>query len=92
MRGYTGSQMKTKEKNSFGGGTTVSHNTRNRAGKLNDGPALRAIKKKCRECTGNQQSEIDGCDIQDCALWAFRPIRNTGAKGQKERMFGGERK
>ena len=32
----------------------------------------RAIRAKCLECQGGQQSEVARCPITDCPLWPYR--------------------
>jgi hypothetical protein len=36
-----------------------------------------AIKAKCLECTTYQRSEITGCTVFVCPLWAYRPFQET---------------
>ena len=33
---------------------------------------LKAIRAKCWDCSGGQWSEVNNCEIDDCALWLFR--------------------
>ena len=33
---------------------------------------IKAIREKCKDCTGNQLHEIRECSITTCALWAYR--------------------
>ena len=37
---------------------------------------VKAIRKKCIECSGGSRSEIEKCVIKDCALYPFRFGRN----------------
>lgn len=34
--------------------------------------AMKAIRKKCLQCTNNQYSEVRNCEIKECALWPYR--------------------
>ena len=37
---------------------------------------VKAIRLKCRDCTNNQVTEIDGCAVKTCPLYPFRYGRN----------------
>lgn len=39
----------------------------------------RAIRQKCLECAGDQQSEVRLCHMDDCPLWPFRMGKNPNA-------------
>lgn len=43
---------------------------------------IRAIRHKCRECTGNQYSLIRKCERSDCPLYRFRLGRNPNRSGR----------
>ena len=34
--------------------------------------ALKAIRAKCIDCSGNQIKEVKTCPVTSCALWSFR--------------------
>ena len=33
---------------------------------------IKAIREKCKDCTGHQLQEIRECSIKTCALWPYR--------------------
>jgi len=33
---------------------------------------LKAIRKKCLECSGDQKEEVLNCEITECALYQYR--------------------
>lgn len=37
---------------------------------------VKAIRKKCIECSGGSKSEVEKCVIPDCPLYPFRMGRN----------------
>lgn len=37
---------------------------------------VKAIRLKCRDCTNNQVTEIDGCTVKACPLHPFRYGKN----------------
>lgn len=37
---------------------------------------VKAIRKKCLECSGGSSREVERCQIKDCALYPFRFGRN----------------
>ena len=47
-------------------------------------PVLRAIRAKCLDCSGEQQSEVLKCVAVSCALWAFRMGTNPYRKEMSE--------
>ncbi len=46
----------------------------------NKGP-LKAIHKKCVECSGDNQKEVKHCEITDCALHPYRFGHNPNRQG-----------
>ncbi len=42
---------------------------------------LKAIKRKCPDCSGGIQAEVRDCQHTDCALWPFRCGRNPNRAG-----------
>lgn len=47
---------------------------------LNTTP-IKAIRKKCLECSGNQPSEVRNCLINNCPLYPFRLGKNPNRVG-----------
>ena len=39
-------------------------------------PILRAIRRKCIDCSGGNQPEVRKCTVIGCALWPYRLGRN----------------
>lgn len=37
---------------------------------------LKAIRRKCLDCTGGASAEIKDCHITSCALWPYRMGKN----------------
>lgn len=33
---------------------------------------IKAIKQKCRDCSGNSKKEVQNCHIESCSLYPFR--------------------
>lgn len=50
---------------------------------------VKAIRLKCRDCTCNQVSEIDGCTVKACPLHPFRFGKNPY---RTKRVMSDERK
>jgi hypothetical protein len=46
----------------------------------------RAIREKCRGCSGNQWKEIFLCTVTDCPLWTFRLGVSPSTKSYKLRI------
>ena len=42
---------------------------------------IKAIREKCKDCTGNQLHEIRECGITACALWPYRMGRRPKHEG-----------
>lgn len=42
---------------------------------------LKAIRKKCLDCSGYNQAEVKNCVIPDCVLYPFRMGNNPNRKG-----------
>ena len=38
--------------------------------------ALRAIKRRCLDCSGHSKGEVRHCKFTDCDLWPFRQGKN----------------
>lgn len=34
---------------------------------------MKAIKFKCIECCGGMREQVDGCELDDCPLYKYRP-------------------
>jgi hypothetical protein len=47
---------------------------------------LKAIRTKCLDCSGQQESEVRECSIEKCALYPYRMGKNpfTNRKGNPE--------
>lgn len=43
---------------------------------------LKAIRKKCLDCSGYSAKEVRECVIPDCSLYPYRMGRNPATKGQ----------
>jgi hypothetical protein len=43
---------------------------------------LKAIRKKCIDCSGGSVKEVARCEITDCALHPFRMGKNPNRKGK----------
>lgn len=55
---------------------------------------LKAIKMKCLDCCGYQQSEVKLCTCVDCPLYNFRTGKNTTRKREmteEQRQAAAER-
>ena len=51
----------------------------------------KAIRKKCKDCTGGQCLEIKYCPILNCPLWAFRFGKNPNiSKNRKNPLINKE--
>ena len=35
-------------------------------------PPIRAIRRKCLDCSNNQTKEVTLCELENCALWRYR--------------------
>jgi hypothetical protein len=46
--------------------------------------ALRAIKRRCLDCSGYSKAEVRNCKLRDCDLWPFRQGKN------RNRVLSGE--
>ncbi len=60
--------------------------TNAKCSKINITP-IKAIRKKCMECTDNSYVDIRYCQIEDCPLYKYRMGTNPNRKG-----IGGVRK
>lgn len=45
-------------------------------------PVLKAIRKKCIDCSCGSLAEVRLCPVTKCALWPFRMGTNPGAKAR----------
>jgi len=43
--------------------------------------SLKAIRKKCLDCSDNQPKEVKSCPIESCPLYPFRLGRNPNRRG-----------
>lgn len=34
---------------------------------------LKAVRRKCLDCCGNEVEEINGCPVEECPLYPYRP-------------------
>lgn len=44
--------------------------------------AIRAIRKKCLDCSCGSRDEVKKCELADCTLHAFRHGRNPNISGR----------
>lgn len=44
--------------------------------------AIRAIRKKCIDCSGGSRDEVKKCELQDCPLHPFRLGKNPNITGR----------
>lgn len=51
----------------------------------NGGTALKAIRRKCCDCSGGSLIGASGCTVRECALHPFRTGRNPNIRLSKER-------
>ncbi len=42
---------------------------------------LKAIRKKCLDCSGGSRAEVRECTIPDCSLYLYRLGKNPARKG-----------
>ena len=42
---------------------------------------IKAIREKCKDCTGHQLQEIRECSIKTCALWPYRMGKRPKREG-----------
>ncbi|RJQ26664.1 MAG: hypothetical protein C4589_09485 [Peptococcaceae bacterium] len=42
---------------------------------------IKAIRKKCLDCSCGQAAQVRGCQVKDCPLFAFRLGRNPNRRG-----------
>ena len=45
--------------------------------------AIKAIRAKCIECSGDSRQEVKICPIKTCPLYAYRLGRNPNRKGRE---------
>ena len=45
------------------------------------GSKLKAIRRRCLDCSGYNQAEVKSCRHRDCPLWPYRMGRNPNRKG-----------
>jgi hypothetical protein len=48
---------------------------------------IKAIRKRCKECSGNSMKEIKNCEHTDCDLYSYRMGKNPAREG-----IGGNKK
>jgi hypothetical protein len=54
--------------------------------------AVKAIRAKCLDCSGNQPGEVRECHIQGCSLWPFRNGHRPKAENAPKRVLSAEHK
>ena len=47
---------------------------------------LRAIKKKCLDCSCGCMRSVEQCEVKDCALYAYRPQRPNRTKKKEKQL------
>ena len=47
---------------------------------------LKAIKKKCLDCSCGCMRLVEQCEVKDCALYAYRPQRPKRTKKKEKQL------
>ena len=47
---------------------------------------LKAIKKKCLDCSCGCMRSVEQCEVKDCALYAYRPQRQKRTKKKEKQL------
>lgn len=55
-------------------------------------PVLKAIRRKCLDCSGGSPAEVAGCLVRDCALFPFRMGKNPWRAPPSEAQMAHARK
>lgn len=53
---------------------------------------LKAIRRKCIDCSGFQPSEVRNCEIPECPLFPYRLGKNPNRKGIGKKIGGFSKK
>ncbi len=48
---------------------------------------IKAIRKKCLDCMGNQAQEVRACPMPECSLWTFRLGINPNCGNNAQNPF-----
>ena len=51
---------------------------------------LRAIRRKCMDCSGNQRTLVEGCMIRECPLFPYRSIKSMGGESARAVYIKGQ--
>lgn len=44
---------------------------------------LKAIRRRCVDCSGGNAQDVTSCDARDCALWTYRDGHNPALTGKR---------